>query len=105
MSLITCFECKQEVSELAETCPKCGAPVVSEIKAHAREVASYRYISGLAFFGGILWLVMAAYLEGPAGFAKDLKWVGWVIGGGAAYYIVGEIWRNVSEAKRVKRQA
>ena len=29
MSLIHCSECNQEVSDKAETCPNCGAPIAA----------------------------------------------------------------------------
>ena len=28
MSLITCPECKKEISDKAKSCPKCGAPAI-----------------------------------------------------------------------------
>jgi len=32
MSLIKCHECGGQVSDHAQTCPKCGAPVIATIK-------------------------------------------------------------------------
>ena len=29
MALINCSECNQEVSDKAESCPKCGAPIAT----------------------------------------------------------------------------
>lgn len=37
MALIKCIECRKKVSEKAETCPKCGAPVGPSIAARKRE--------------------------------------------------------------------
>lgn len=36
MALIKCIECGTEVSDLAQTCPKCGAPVAPSVKAVQR---------------------------------------------------------------------
>ncbi|MBQ7881065.1 MAG: zinc ribbon domain-containing protein [Clostridia bacterium] len=36
MSLINCVECGAKVSDLAKSCPKCGAPVGEELKNISR---------------------------------------------------------------------
>lgn len=99
MALISCYECKEQVSEIAESCPKCGAPVVSEIKQHVAEVVSNNHLSSLLFFGPIIWLAVAAYLEGPDGFARDFRWARWIMAAGVAFYLLSEFVRNLKERK------
>jgi uncharacterized Zn finger protein (UPF0148 family) len=36
LALITCYECKQQVSDLAKTCPHCGAPVIQELRQNEK---------------------------------------------------------------------
>lgn len=104
MSLIKCFECEREVSEIAETCPGCGAPVVSEVKDHASRVGWYREVSGLMIFVPMAWLAFGAYVGGPEEFLSDLAWAKWVMGWGLALYVLGEIGRNFKEAAMKKRR-
>ena len=104
MSLIKCSECHKDVSELADVCPSCGVQVVSARKAQIHEVATNHYISGLLFFGGIVWLAVAAYIGGAEEFAKDFRWARWVIAAGAVFYIISEVVRNLTERKAKKAQ-
>ena len=41
MALIRCSECRKEVSEKAQTCPNCGAPVDAETSIAAPEKLGY----------------------------------------------------------------
>lgn len=104
MALTKCYECKKDVSEIAEKCPNCGAPVISEIKTHASNVAQHRTVSGLLFFGGMAWLAIDAFVFGADEFAKDFKWAGGTMGAGVLYYILGEIARNIDERKLQKQR-
>lgn len=104
MSLVKCHECQREVSEIADVCPGCGAPVISEVKTHVLGVMNYRAVSGILFFGSIAWLVMAAYVGGPDELSRDFAWIRWVMGAGALYYILGEIGRNLDERKMRRRR-
>ena len=46
MSLIKCIECGNEVSEFADTCPKCGCPVI--ISKNNNKINTHKiFISGL----------------------------------------------------------
>lgn len=104
MSLIDCYECQGKVSEIAAACPKCGAPVVSDIKTQAINTSAMRNLAGLLFFGPIAWLVLTAWLEGPAAVGRDFVVSGSIMAVGVAFYLVGEIARNIDEAKLRKRR-
>lgn len=54
MALIKCSECGNEVSNKAQSCPKCGAKVT--VKAGFSVIK----LIGLLFFGGIVYLAMIA---------------------------------------------
>lgn len=41
MAIIECVECKGKVSDLAETCPHCGAPVSLSIKTEPKEIECF----------------------------------------------------------------
>lgn len=53
MALIRCQECRKKVSEKAETCPKCGAPVGPSVEAHKREQRS-QTAAGCLIIGGMI---------------------------------------------------
>lgn len=103
MALIKCSECGKDVSEIAATCPHCGAPVVSDIKTHAEKAASNNYIASLMFFGGGAWLAFDAFVHGKEAFARDFKWAGGAMALGAIYYILAEFARNI-DARRLKKK-
>jgi len=79
MSLIKCFECDNEISELALSCPKCGAPIEQIKKSNdflvrllmfvvfvvATEIGFYKG-SWLIFFGVFfgLFLLLAIPIVG-----------------------------------------
>ena len=42
MALINCPECNKEISELAPTCPQCGAPTKAGAKQAKKEKTSKR---------------------------------------------------------------
>jgi hypothetical protein len=50
MALTVCKECSGDVSTKAETCPHCGAPVQSAVKAFGG------CLGGLVTLGLFLWL-------------------------------------------------
>lgn len=103
MALIKCNECRKDVSEIAGKCPNCGAPVVSDIKVHASNVAHNRLVSGFLFFGGMAWLAFDAFVFGAGEFGKDFKWAGGAMGAGIIYYLLGEFARNIDERKLQKK--
>jgi hypothetical protein len=104
MSLIKCFECQREISELAGNCPGCGAPVPSELNLHLHWVVEYRWLSGVLIFVPMIWLAMGVYLDGSAGFAKDFAWAKWVMLAGLVYYVISEIVRNLAESAMKKKR-
>lgn len=99
-----CRECGKDVSEVAGTCPNCGAPVLSDIKIHASNVSQNRMVSGLLFFGGMAWLAFDAFVFGPDEFAKDFTWAGGAMGVGIIYYLIGEFARNLDVRKLKKKR-
>jgi F0F1-type ATP synthase assembly protein I len=66
MALISCPECKTEVSEYAEKCPKCSYPLkksITESKAQEVELTSKRLkgrliIAVMLMIGGMLLLLI-----------------------------------------------
>jgi|SRR3990172_3973207 len=110
MALIACSECGRDVSDIASTCPGCGAPVISEKKKtivkdvvqrlrHAQE----RRIAGIFFFGGVLYCVFSAWIgEKGNALARSFKWGMYAIGIGFFMYIVSEFERNMYERKQRK---
>lgn len=72
MALIKCPECGNQVSNTANACPKCGAPIAgaSDVKATGDQLKTVQLtskklkkdllINGLAFWIGVIWLVVAA---------------------------------------------
>lgn len=60
MALIECHECHGQVSNHAQTCPKCGAPVIATIQRRQKTLFVNVAI-GLLFgllIGFVVWLVM-----------------------------------------------
>ena len=68
MALINCDECNKEVSDKAETCPQCGAPIANalETKAAGSQIKTiqetskkfklHSIISGALFIIGTAWM-------------------------------------------------
>jgi hypothetical protein len=68
--LIKCSECGRQVSDKAESCPQCGAPIASALEAAAAGVKlrtiqqtskglkTHILISAVLFWGGIVWLIV-----------------------------------------------
>lgn len=98
MAMTQCQECGVSISDQAIVCPKCGAP--SKKVAEKVAASATRRLSGLAFFGGILWLVFAAQSGGKDAFVASWDMARWLIGGGAILYIASEIERNLKERKK-----
>ncbi len=69
MALINCSECHQEVSEKAESCPKCGTPVASAretfaagtqiktVQETSKKFKLQTVISVLLIIIGVAWLI------------------------------------------------
>lgn len=58
MAMLKCYECNSDVSELADTCPNCGAPTEGVLRAEdkiRRSTSTANIVALLAFaaiFGG-----------------------------------------------------
>lgn len=107
--MTNCKECGGSVSSEALICPRCGiaAPALTEgQKAQSVQRSMFarsRVFAGALFFGGIGWLV----LLGMSGAGSDVvasafSPAKWMIGGGALWYIIAEIDRNLAERKSKK---
>jgi hypothetical protein len=75
-----------------------GLDNVQKQSAFARS----RWLGGVAFFAGLGWLFVAAQTGGANAFS--LAWGGakWLVIGGAVWYIIAEIDRNLHERKLKK---
>jgi hypothetical protein len=104
MSLIDCEECQHKVSEAALVCPNCGGPVMSEVMVHAVTTHNNHKISGLLFFGPVVWLLLTAWIQGADAVARNFKVAGTIMAVGAAYYVLSEFARMLDEAKLRKRR-
>lgn len=71
MALIKCPECGNDVSDTAQSCPHCGAPIKGSAEAHAtgtpitttqatsKRLKLHQILSLTLFFIGITWLFIA----------------------------------------------
>lgn len=73
MALISCLECKAEISDKAKSCPKCGAPAMEEQNKRKQKMT----VAGL-FGRSILISLGFLLLMGPASFLV-----------GAAFFVIG----------------
>lgn len=72
MALISCSECNQEVSDKAEACPKCGAPIASAretiaagtqintIQETSKKFKLQTLISVSLIIIGFIWLILVS---------------------------------------------
>ena len=79
MALIKCSECGREVSDKAESCPQCGAPIASALETEAagiklrtiqqtsKRLKMQILISAALFWGGIVWMIVVASSASRAG--------------------------------------
>lgn len=68
MALIACRECKQQVSEKAPACPKCGAPIAAHtIEATGKKWKAMQLFGAVAFLLGIFGFCSAAMQPEPSG--------------------------------------
>lgn len=70
MALIKCSECGRQVSDKAESCPQCGAPIASALETEAtgaklrtiqqtsKRLRTHILISAVLFWGGLVWMVV-----------------------------------------------
>ncbi|BBB65888.1 hypothetical protein UNDYM_1635 [Undibacterium sp. YM2] len=110
MALVECRECKRQVSTEAIACPNCGVATPGatkeEIIINIKKgiFAQQRWVSGVAFFGGLAWLFFAAKSGGKDAFVDAFDGAKWLIGGGFCWYIASEIDRNLYERKLKKQK-
>lgn len=66
MALITCNECGAQVSDKAAVCPKCGAPVLYEIKIDKarKEFEKAKLLYGITAVGCIIFAFVFLFLGG-----------------------------------------
>lgn len=72
MALINCPECNNQVSNTAEACPHCGAPISGAKEGHAagvqiktiqetsKRLKLHVLFSAFLFWGGLLWILLAS---------------------------------------------
>jgi len=67
MSLVRCSECGNQISTLAASCPKCGAPAgtrgigtpLSTIQQTSKRLKLHIVLASVVFWIGTVWLFMA----------------------------------------------
>ena len=72
MALINCSECGRQVSDKAESCPQCGAPIASALETEAagaklrtiqqagKRLKTHIFISAVLFWVGIVGVIVVA---------------------------------------------
>ena len=70
MALIKCSECGRPVSDKAESCLQCGAPIDSALETEAagielrtiqqtsKRLKTHILISAVLFWGGLVWMIV-----------------------------------------------
>lgn len=69
MALINCAECKKEVSDLAASCPHCGAPVSVRPPAATQSQGGggwWKWLLGVPVGGFILLMIIGSCAADPA---------------------------------------
>ena len=71
MALINCPECNNQVSNTAESCPHCGAPIagakegqaagaqIKTVQETSKKLKLQILISSIMFWAGVIWLIVA----------------------------------------------
>jgi hypothetical protein len=110
MALSKCSECGGAVSGVAAACPHCGAPSpaltrqqLADTVASAKR-AFYGKLGALAFLIGAGWM-LGLIVTGSDKESVVAAWgaAKYLIGGGAAAYVVAEIQRNLDERRAKSR--
>lgn len=76
MPLVTCPECRHDVSPLAGACPECGAPVREMKDAWAKRLAGW--IVGVTIIAGVVWMFFCCGGVGETGPRTPDKLTAWV---------------------------
>ena len=84
MALIACYECNNQVSDTAASCPKCGAPVsraakvqraigtpVETIQATSKKLKAHIVFSAIISWIGIIWLIIGISINRELSDAED----------------------------------
>ncbi len=109
MPLTPCKECGREISNSAATCPHCGValPALTDTEkaqlVKLSMMARSRHLGGAMFLFGFLGLGAIALTTGSRElFVTFWDFAKWLMGVGAAIYILAEIQRNI-EVRKAKR--
>ncbi|MBA1147413.1 zinc ribbon domain-containing protein [Ectothiorhodospiraceae bacterium WFHF3C12] len=91
MALIHCGECDKKISDMAEACPKCGAPVPGSAPAATRQDRKTSTVmrAGAKWEAGgfvliVVGMILAMAADGPAGSAG-----GWMAFAGILAFLAG----------------
>lgn len=108
MAMTKCKECGVDVSSEAVVCPHCGIAAPALTVEQKKQVVKFsafarsRAFAGALFFGGIGWLILSAQMGGKDAFVIAWETAQWMIGGGALWYIITEIDRNLAVRRQKK---
>ena len=96
MALITCPDCKTEISDAAPACPKCGRPPTAPSNLSATRASSTLYYAVIGFVAGFV-LVWAGCAGGRGLDSRDIVICSF---GGGLFAILGAILGSVVGAVR-----
>lgn len=112
MAVAACKECGHQVAESAPSCPSCGVTMPGVSNQKIAEVITrvgffqHRWIAGVAFWPGIVWLLLPLMTGGEKeAFIAAWGVSKWLIGFGVLWYVANEIERNLFERKVAKEKA
>ena len=106
MALIACYECNNQVSDTAASCPKCGAPVsraakvqqaigtpVETIQTTSKKLKAHIAFSSIISWIGIIWIIIgiSANRELSESEAVGLKFPFFLTMVGFSWFIVTKI--------------
>ncbi len=98
MALISCPECNNQVSNTAEACPQCGAPIAGAKEGHAagnvltttqetsKKLKLQIIFSSVIFWVGVVWIFIAIEQEKNGGESSPVP--GLLLLVGMVWYIV-----------------
>lgn len=105
MNLTKCKICRKKVAENAISCPHCGAslPAITDEQMKEIDTASsyhsWKVIAGVLLFGPLAKLAYHIVMKEQAA-AEYVLFNYWPISAiGMVLYILGEIWRNLTQRK------
>ena len=86
MPLIQCPECLAEISSLAPNCPKCGAPIASQVITTQQTARKFK---GHMLIGALLCCLGVILIVAPDEYTP----------GGALLFLIGLVWFLVARAR------